>query len=201
MRRRNFRGVRRKRSVAWIPGFTTYDTAAGNSSRGVTLTVVRAAVPNTFGAAIQMTTNTDLSLHGGEDAVITRVVGRLYFSDGTGAVGAATSYQLRVVLCQQDINPDGTTSAVDFTTSDGLGHDSILWLGDVTVPSTNTAGVGTNMDNIEWHGRMLDIDARAKRKLQSDSQLILWFQTVTPAAAARAFVVRGGLRMLLTRSR
>lgn len=204
MRRRSFRSGRgRRRSVAWIPGLTTYDTANGLNARAITLAVVRAAVPNTFGAAVQMTTDADLSLHGGEDAVITRILGRLYFTDGTGAVGAATGYQLRVVLAYQDVNPDGTTAATDFTTSDGLGIDNILWEKDVIVSSVATAGAGTGLDGIvftEGFG-MLDIDCKAQRKLQSNSQLILWFQTVTPAAAARAFVLRGGLRMLLKRPR
>lgn len=205
---RSFRSARRKRSVAWIPGLTTYDTAAATAlrQRQVSLTVVNAAVPDTVGAAIALTDDTDLSMHGGEDAVITRIRGRLYFSDGRIDAGAgltASAFQVRVIVAQQNITPGAQTMPMDFTTSDGLGNDTILYYNDVIVPSTVTSGAGTGMDAIEWGGRMLELDVKAKRKLQSDNQIVLWFQTVinAPTANGGDFILRGGLRMLLMRSK
>lgn len=207
MRRRSFRSARRKRSVAWIPGLTSYDTAGATplNRRIINLDSLSAGAPDTFGAAVQMTTDTDLGLHGGEDAVLTRIRGRLFFSDGrvnSGAGFAATSFQLRVVLCQQNITPAGATMPMDFTTSDGLGNDTILWFSDVIVVSTVTTGV-TGLDLIDWQGRSLDIDCKAKRKLSSDNPLILWFQTVFDVASVTDvdFTLRGGLRMLMMRPR
>lgn len=206
MRRRSFRGARRKRSVAWIPGFDTHDQAAGLNQRVIGLTQLSAAAANTFGAAIAMTDDTDLSLHGGEDAVIERIRGRLFFTDGTlnsGAGNAASSFQVRVVLAVNEITPGGATMPFDFCSSDGLGNDSILWMDDVIVPSTVTTGVGTGMDNVFWTGRAVLVDAKATRRLQSNNQLVLWFQRVVPAGGtvASGFTLRGGLRMLLKRPR
>lgn len=208
---RRFRSARRRRaSVAWIPGLTTYDTAAATAARArlVSLGVVSALVPDTWGAAIGMTTDTDLSLHGGEDAVIERIRGRLYFSDGainSGAGLAASAFQLRVVLTKQNITPAGNVMPTDFTTADGMGDDTILWMKDVLVPSVVTSGAGTNIDTVNWEAFMLDVDVKAKRRLQSGNQLILWFQTVSEsgggATTAIQFVMRGGLRMLMKRPR
>lgn len=197
---RSGRGRRVRRSVAWIPGFNTYDTVAQSRARGVDLNPIVTG-SNTFGAAISLTTDTDLTLHGGEDAVLTRIRGKLFFSDGsqdTGSGGAVASFQVRVVITVADFTEAGTTTPFDYTTSAGLGNDNILWYSDVIVPSTQTSGVGTGMDNIDWNGRSLDIDVKAKRRIQSDRHIILWFQTVGVTNQVDGdFVLRGGLRMLL----
>jgi len=205
--RRRFRrgpGVRR-RTVAWVPGVTTFDQAGNASSRLITLTAFVAPAAGTFATAIALTDDADLSMHGGEDAVLTRIRGKLFFSDGrvnAGAGLAANSFQLRVGVVQTDISPSLAVTPLDLTTSAGLGNDNILWLEDVIVPSTDTSGVGTAMDNIGWDGRHLLVDVKAKRKLQSDRQIVIWFQGVPPAGAiGMDFRLRGGLRSLLMRSR
>lgn len=208
MPRRSFRRGR-KRSVAWIPGFSTADTSAPSSSRLMSFAVVAAGFPNTWGSAIQLTVDSDLSMHGGEDAVMTRIRGRLFFSDGrvnAGAGLAANSFQLQALVVQAQVTPSGAggTAAMptDYTTSSGLGADNILWSDTVIVPSTTTSGVGTNLDNIGWEGRMLEVDVRAKRKVQSDAHILLWFQMVLAAGSTGADMrVRGNLRMLMMRSR
>lgn len=205
--RRRFKSARRKRSVAWIPGITTFDTGvAATNSRLVALAALSAAVPNTWGVALAVTDDTDLSMHGGEDAVLTRIRGRLFFSDGrvnSGAGLAASAFQLRVAVTQTDITPALAVTPFDFTTSAGLGNDNILWMDSVLVPSVVTTGAGTNIDTVDWEHFQLDIDVRAKRKLQSDRQVVLWFQSVFNGGTVTAvdFRLRGGLRSLLMRSR
>jgi len=207
MRRTFRRSARRRRSVAWIPGVTTFDTVAGERSRLITLAALSAAAPNTWAVAVAVTDDTDLSMHGGEDAVLTRIRGTLFFSDGridSGAGLAASGFQLRVSVVQTDITPALAVTPFDTTTSAGLGNDNVLWQGHVVVPSTVTTGAGTGADLIDWQGRSLELDVRAKRKLQSDRQVVIWFQTVMPGGGGTAgcdFRLRGGLRSLLMRSR
>lgn len=207
MRRRSFRGGRaRKRSVAWVPGLTTLDTVAFQNSCLLALTSLSAAAVNTFGAAIALTDDVDLSMHGGEDAVLTRVRGTLMFSDGrldSGAGPAAAGFQLRVVVTQTDITPGLAVTPFDYTTSAGLGNDNILWMGDVLVDSGVTTGVGTGIAAIDWTRKCLDIDVKAKRKLQSDRHVVVWFQTVQRQSTTVGLDLRlrGGLRSLLMRSR
>jgi len=98
MRRRFFRGKSKRRSVSWIPGITTYDPTAGDSNRLVQLSAIPGAT-NAFGATIGLVIASDLPLHGGEDCVVTRVVGRLGFMEGrknAGAALAAFGFQMRV---------------------------------------------------------------------------------------------------------
>lgn len=205
--RRAFGRRRGRRTVAWLPGLTTYDTAANVRARLVVLTQVNTAVPNTFGAVIALTTDSDLSQHGGEDAVLTRIRGRLMFTDGgidVGAGFAANAFQLRVAVMQADVVENGSTMPVDITSSWGLGRDDILWSQDVTVSSVATTGVGTALDSIFFSGShaFLDIDVRARRKVQSDRHVMLWFQTVAPAGATGIqFYLRGTARLLMMRSR
>lgn len=210
MRRRGFRFRRARRTVAWIPGLSCYDIGAGVSqTRLVGLTNVSTALfANVFGAAIALTIDSDLSMHGGEDAVLTRIVGRLGFTTGrvdSGAGAAATTFVARVVVAQTDFIPaSGSVMPFEFLTSSGMGQDDILYMRDVIIPGTSvleaagaTVPLGTSNDY------MLDIDIKAKRKLQSDRQVVIWFQTafsdVTVTSAD--FRMWGGLRMLLMRPR
>lgn len=204
-RRRRYAGKRR--TVAWIPGPTTFDAGTNASSRLISLTPLVTG-SSIFAASLALTDDTDLSMHGGEDAVLTRVRGRLFFTDGRVNVGAglaANGFQLRVAVVQTDITPALAVTPLDLTTSAGLGNDNILWHGDVICSSGTTTGVGTGLDALAsaqdgWF--KLEVDVRAKRKLQTDRQVIIWFQTVCAAGATGAdFRLRGGLRSLLMRSR
>jgi len=203
---RSRRGIRRKRSVAWIPGVTGYDIAAFQTSRLIPLSQVAAGLyPNVFGAAIGLTTNTDLSLHGGEDAVMTRIVGRLGFTTGrvnAGAGVAATTYLLRCVVAQTDNTDTGSVMPFEYLSSNGMGNDDIMWFRDIIVPGTSvleqtgaTPPGGTQTDY------ELDVDIGVKRKIESNRQLVLWFQTVFDAGTfvAADFRLYGGLRMLMMR--
>lgn len=182
-----------------------------SQTRLVGLTNVSAALyANVFGAAIGLTTDADLSMHGGEDAVFTRCRGRLGFTTGrvdSGAGPAATTFLLRVAIVQADtvVTGGGTnTMPFEFVSSNGLGQDDILWTSDVIVSGTSvleaagaTVPLGTSMDYV------LDVDVKAKRKLQSDRQVFIWFQTVFDDVTVTSadFRLWGSLRILLMRSR
>jgi len=203
---RSRRGFRRKRSVAWIPGVTGYDIVTPSQTRLLTLTQVSAALyPNVWGAAIGLTSDTDLSMHGGEDAVMTRIVGRLGFTTGrvdAGAGVAATTFLLRCVCAQTDTTNTGNVMPFEYLSSNGMGNDDIMWFRDIIVPGTSvleqtgaTAPGGTQTDY------ELDVDIGVKRKLESNRQLVLWFQSAFNAATVTQvdFRLYGGLRMLMMR--
>lgn len=202
--RSRFRGRRKKRSVSWIPGITSYDPVAGNSFRLIPLAAVAGAA-NVWGASIGVVIPSDLPLHGGEDAVITRVVGRLGFGAGRKDAGAGLvsfGFQMRVTIAQSDFLPAGTVTPWDFTASAGMGNDDILWESDVLVSSLPFAGAGgPPWDTFGcFPGQWLEIDAGARRKVQEDRMILLWFQTVLPAGTTGAdFILLGGLRALMMR--
>lgn len=202
-RRRGFNRRRSRASVAWIPGVTGYDVPAGTPSKLLAFSPVVTGV-NTWGAAINLTNNTDLSLHGGEDAVFMRARGRLLFWNGQldgGAGFAAASFPLRVVIVQTDTNDAGTIMPFDFTTSEGLGRDDILFSAEQIVSSANTFNDSNPMTSSQYTA-WVDIDCKAKRRIQTDRHIIMWMQTVA-AAGTLALQCRfsGGLRMLLKRPR
>ena len=72
---RRFRRNVKRRSVSWIDGITTYD-ATGVSNRLLSLTALGG---NVWGVSIGLVIASDLPKHGGEDAVVTRIRGRLGF--------------------------------------------------------------------------------------------------------------------------
>jgi len=205
MRRSRFRGRARKRSVAWIPGITTYEPVAGVSNRLVALAPVDVVnLPNVWGASIALVLPADLPLHGGEDCVLTRTVGRLGFMEGrrdAGAGVAAFGYQLRVTIAQTDFTPAATITPWGFTSSVGMGNDDILWEADVVVPNMGIGAAGAGYDTAAGGmERWLEIDSTAKRKVQEDRVVVVWFQTVmAPGTVSADFRLLGGLRALLKR--
>lgn len=209
MRRRRasrFRG--RRRSVSWLPGFTTYDPPAGLYYRTINLTTAGFATANLWGAAISLVANSDLPVHGGEECVLTRVVGRLGFSNGrrnTGAGFAGCNFQMRVAVVQGSQIPGSATILSDeVCTTSGMGKDNILFSKDVMVSAADVSLTGSGIDTMFTSGPFwqLDVDIKAKRKVNEDSPILIWFETVLPAGATAADCrVYGGLRSLLMRPR
>lgn len=202
-RRRAFGRRGSKRSVAWISGVTGMDPVARADHKLLALAPLTTGA-SVQAAAIQLTADTDLSLHGGEDAVIERIRGRLCLYGGSlnsGAGLVAADFFVRVLIVQSDVTPAGFTMPQDFTTSAGLGADDILWMRDVFVPRSTAVGTaGAPFDTLA--NEFMEIDVRAKRKLQSDRQLILWVQTQQAGAVIAAqLLYAGGIRMLLKRPR
>jgi len=203
--RRRFRrfGGKRKRSVSWLAGFSSYDAGAGTSNRLIALAAIPGS-PNVWGASIGLVVPGDLPLHGGEDCVLTRVVGRLGFTDGrkdAGAGFAAFGFQMHVALVQSDFLPGGTVTPWDFTSSVGLGNDDIMFSSDVIVPNAGIGAAGAGYElMVGSYERWLQMDVGVKRKIQEDRCIILWFQTVLPAGTSAAdFRILGTLRSLLMR--
>jgi len=204
-RRRGF-ARRTKRTVAWIPGLNTFDAAVPISNR-LTALAALPGVANTWFASFAMTTDADLSMHGGEDAVLVRTVGRLGFMEGrrdAGAGPAAAGFPLRILLVQVDVDPSSSLSgARNWLTSAALGSDDILHTRDVIVPATaiGAAGGGWELGTQAWAG-WTDFDIKVKRKLQNDRQVTLVMQTVFPVGTVGAdFRLVGMLRMLMMRPR
>jgi len=206
MRRfRSRRFSRARRSVAWIPGLTCYDEGAGTAARLFTLGLL-AGTARTWSVSVGITTDTDLSLHGGEDAVFQRLLGSLTFMAGrrdAGAGNVATAYPLRVVLAQESTSSLGV-SVPPYVNGAELGNDNILFVRDTVVSGATLFGqTGANIEfsTLQQLSRV-EFDIKAKRKLQSDAHLILHFQTVLPAGTTAAdFQAFGGLRTLLKRPR
>lgn len=198
------RSRRAKRAVSWLAGVSTYDSAGGTSSRLMALTTTGLPA-GVWGATTGLVVASDLPDHGGEDAVLTRVIGRLGFMDGrrdSGAGLASYGFQLRVVVAQVAAEPTGIFSQ-DFTTSAGMGNDNILYMRDVVVPGVpiGVSGGGYELA-IGGYERWLDIDIKARRRVQNDYQIIAWYQTVLPGGTVSAdFRMLGGLRSLLMRPR
>ncbi len=203
--RRRFGRRAAKRSTSWISGVTSYDTAAGTSSRLIAL-LATGLPAGVWGASIGIVIPSDLPPHGGEDAVLTRIRGRLAFVEGrrnAGAGFAATGFQLRLAVVQTDYLPGGAISPWDFTSSVGLGNDNILWSTDVVCSPTAIGAAGAGYENMVGNlEQWIDVDVRAKRKLQEDRMVVLWIQTVLPGGTTAAdFRLLGGLRTLLMRPR
>jgi len=167
------------------------------------------AVPgfvNLWGVSIGLVLPPDLPMHGGEDAVLTRVVGRLGFMEGrknAGAGLAAFGFQMRVAIVQSDMVPLAAggfaPSGFDFTSSVGMGNDDVIWEHDVIVPIVAIGGAGAGYDLIPGgYTRWLEIDTGAKRKVQEDRGVIVWMQTIMPAGTTGVdFRMLGGLRTLV----
>lgn len=206
MRRfRRFGNRRAKRSVSWIDGLNTYDNVAGTNARLTALAALPGAA-NIWFASFALTTSADLTLHGGEDAVLIRTVGRLGFFAGrrdTGAGFANYGFQMRCALVQVDVDPtSGLSGARIWTSSQALGSDDILHSRDVLVHGIPVGAAGAGYDAVGYNVLSEEFDVRAQRKLQQDRLVTLVMQTVLPAGTTAAdFILLGGLRMLVKRPR
>lgn len=204
MRRRFGRRHARRRAVSWMPGFSCFDVGAitPGSTRLFAFAGPIAGTAATWGVAVQMVTAADLTLHGGEDAVLTRVRGKLIFMNGRKNAGAGLapwSFSLRACLAMHSQLPSGAFGD-EFTSSAGLGSDAILWTGETIVSSGNL------IDSVNALGAdqfwSLDVDVKAKRRITEDEVPTFFFQAVFPAGTTGADMrIAGGLRTLLMRPR
>jgi len=204
--RRRFTRRFAKRSVAWTDGLNTFDDASGVSSRLLSFTALPGSV-NTWFVSFAMTAASDLMLHGGEDAVLTRTVGRLAFLEGrknAGAGLAAFGFQLRLVLAQVDLDPTtGLSGPRQWCSAGGLSSDDILWMKDTVVSPTAIGGAGAGYDLLggslyPW----VEFDIKVKRKIQVDRPVTLSLMTVLPGGTTGADMrMLGGARILLMRPR
>lgn len=200
MRRGFRRGFgRRKRSVSWTPGITELQTTVPLQTRTTTFAILSGG-SNTYAASFALLGDSDLQLHGGEDAVVVRIRGRLRLYGARIATDTASPLFARIVIAQMQVNEAGSVDAIDYTTQTGLGRDDIMWCKDILIGATTLNASTTPMDCDPglWH----DIDVRAKRKLASGWVPSLWIQTCKAGAnVPQDFQLAGGLRTLLMRPR
>lgn len=208
MRRRGRRLGSRRRTVAWIDGLSGLTTATPVQVRTLPFTALAGAA-NTFAAAVALTADADLSLHGGEDAVMTRMRGRLLLYGGrlNPATPGAASFFARVLITQRDVTPGANVAPLDFTTSAGLGRDDILWSRDVLISGTTVVGAGTAAatETSTLNDYWFDVDVKARRKVQAGYHIFLDVQTVALGGGGANqpvdCLLAGGLRMLMMRPR
>lgn len=162
-----------------------------------------AGTTSTWGVASSLVTANDLTFHGGEDCVLSRIRGTLFFEKGQRNAGAGFgnwNFMLRLAVYQHENVPAGTFNDA-FTRSNDLQADNILWTGETVVTADfgiDSAVAAVDYDSV-WR---LDVDVKAKRKVQEDRPIVLAFQTVAPAGTtALQCRVGGYLRMLLMRPR
>lgn len=200
-RRRAFNRRSGKRSVSWVDGFSTTDDAAGTNVRTVSLTGPIPGTAHTWSAVSELVGAADLTFHGGEDAVLSRIRGTLIFGTArvnSGAGFAAKSFPLQLV-CAQHAKQGGAAFNEEFLTTSGLGRDDILWTGATWATSDTHAGASTWDFDQPWR---IEVDVKAKRRVQVDHTIAFYFQTVLPGGTTAAdFEVSGFLRTLLMRPR
>lgn len=200
---RRFRG--RRRTVAWIDGLSGM-TANPSQARTLAFSLL-AGSTSAYAAAVQLTTDADLQMHGGEDVVVTRIVGRLLAYGGRVTVAApvAASLFARMLVHQSDVTAVSSIAPVDYTLGAGLGRDDILWSRDVRISGTTIVGNGTAAatETSTLTNDWVDVDIRAQRKLQQGRHLFFDIQ-LQPAGGGAGNVpvdclLAGSLRMLVKR--
>lgn len=207
MRRRFGRRFGKKRSVSWLEGFSGYDDSGSVAARLLTFAGPIAGTTATWGVAVQLTTQADLTLHGGEDAVVARIVGQLAFVEGrrnAGAGLAAMGFPVRLVVAQHRMlvtASSGLTFNDVFTPSRDLGKDNILWMQHRVVSPTAIGAAGAGYENMVGNfEQWVEVDIRVKRKVQEDTPLVFYMQTVLAAGTTGADCrMLGGLRCLMMR--
>jgi len=198
--RRRFRGgVRRggRRTVAWIPGYSTNSTGAPVGSALQQALALVPGSPNTYGFGSALVTDADLSLHGGEDAVLVRILGTLTFYNALTAAAGAVPGWARVTIGLEDTQGDAQ-QVREWVSGSSLGRDNSMYTETVFVPADDALGAGQFGTTILEAS--LHIDVKAKRRIKSDSKVFLQFQMVTPLVPTTVKVA-GHLRMLLMRPR
>jgi len=205
-RKRAFGRSRGKRTVAWTPGVTGFDSAGGTDWRLLTFAPITTG-SNIWGAAIQVTNDSDLQLHGGEDAVVQRIRGHLLFTNtqkDAGAGLAAYSAFSRVLIVQTDTTAAGLVMPFEFTSSEGLGRDDILHMQSCVLSQVVDGATQNGLDSLFSVSGLTTIyvDSKAQRKIQSDRHILLWIQTLLPGGTTGFQTrMRGELRTLLKRPR
>lgn len=197
-------GMRRPRaSVAWIPGVSGLDPTAPAQAKVLTLTSLSTSA-NTYAAALILVNDADLSMHGGEDAVMTRIRGSLWFYAQTYDSAGPSGTWARLVIALSEVDSSGNVFPAAYSDGPGLGRDEIMWERDILVtPATVLCnGSGTGAETTSLYSARVDVDVKAKRRLDSAKVPVLWYQTVKSGAAVPQQVTyAGGLRMLLRRPR
>lgn len=203
--RRRFRrfGMRRRASVAWIPGVTGLNPSAPSQAKTLALSALSTS-PNTYAAAIILVNDDDLKLHGGEDAVFMRARGTLWLY-GAVATEVVDGWWARVVIALSEVDAGGNVFPAVYTDGAGLGRDEIMWEQDCFISTATSPQGGITAGNVLTTLPLtarIDIDVKAKRRMDSGKVPVLWIQTVKSGSAEpQQITYAGGLRMLVRRPR
>lgn len=212
MRRFRGRGGRRaRRRTVWVSGFAFSGggTEAGTQSSGIATIGMNATVapftPGNLrlaplvgdpGAAAYGASNADILLAGGEECVLTRVVGDLWFGNGKDQVGGAQAGLLRLAICMRSI-AQGSAIGLDLFSSSDLGSEDILWSAQVVVDTNALFGAGITRLSVAFPERV-QFDVKARRRIAEGRTPFLQYQSATTGGLQlKTFDVTGYLRMLL----
>lgn len=198
-RRSARRGFGRKRSVAWTPGFSGLDQSNSATALAVSFTNT---IGNVYTAAFTLTADSDLQLHGGEDAVVVRMSYELYFFNSTVVTATAHALPARILWVQGQQTATGAILPIDYTSSAGLGRDDILHTRDTVLHRAGSVDdSGTNIGG-PVQDNWLRGDIKVRRKLQSGNHIFMLVQTCKDGASIPSgFSVCGNVRTLLMRPR
>lgn len=159
------RGSSRRRQVSWLPAQVSSNL--GQTDRSV-VNLVQA--PGASGAQVYLPlmASTDLALHGGEDAVLTRVVGSFGLIGGRANAAPAAAF-ITVSIVQKE--SDAQTATVPFQNMWNLldaGKDNVLWTKVLWCPALPVA-----VPLIQPYPLWTDIDVKARRKITEDNFVYL----------------------------
>lgn len=192
--RRGF--VRSKRTANWIESLTL-SNLDGELDRS-TFTLAPLAAIRGAQVFLQLVDNIQLGEHGGEGAVVARIVGDLHLI-GARKNAVATSAFLHLAVVQKDSNV--TTGLVEpqnlFQAAEN-GKDNILWDTTLFCPALSGAVPAQQPWPISTH-----VDIRVSRRVENENFLYL---CISSAGAFNDTIVNevtlaGALRILVKRPR
>lgn len=199
---RRFRGFARraKRSVSWARGISSWDGTVPIQTRLWTFSA--GPIAGVRHSSTLLVDNTDINEHGGEDTVLERVRGRLVFHIGQTDVGAALDFHCLFSIVQLDASATGAVNNLDFTSSEGLGFDQILWQQYFYVSRLNLLTSAVTASSLVGQLGVVDVDCKAKRKLTRNRLIYIDISTTNEGAVVVGSCrSAGALRVLLKRPR
>lgn len=203
-------GRRARRRTVWITGFP-FSNGQTDAQQSFTGNATTAPTTAGFLATAQVIGdpagsvapgNLDLLLAGGEEAVLTRIIGHLWFGGGKNEAGAAGGGVLRCAFVLREFRQDLTSIVpVDLWGPSDLGNEDILWMDQVAVSGDTLASngaTGINGAPARQFPSMLTIDVKAKRKLAQERTVIFQMQSATNIGIAlKTWNIMGYWRTLL----
>lgn len=189
------RGLRR-RSVAWEA--VSFGENLGVLDR-VTVTLLTQAGRNGGSSFFQLTNSGSLQSHGGEDTVVTRVVGDIHVVGGAkNATPTSAFINFAIVQAMSDAQNSTVPLQQMFNTNDAA-RDNILWQRTLWCPALPVAAPTALQPWVV----STQVDVRAQRKLQEENQLYLLVSSAGPGndTIVNQVTFSGCLRLLLKRPR
>jgi len=185
-----------KRSVNWIDSLTFTETNGTLDRTAYTMTPI--AGTNGAQVFLQLINNQNLAEHGGEDCVVSRIVGDVHIIGGR-LNGTPTSAFVHVSIIQKESNATtGNVEPQNMFDALASGQDNILYDTTLWCPALPVAVPAAQPWPVSVH-----IDVRVSRKIQNENYLYFVFGSAGGAAATiiNEITVAGALRILVKRPR